>query len=398
MKTINVAVVGAGGWIGSVHSECYARLQNTLPDVHVVLHTAVDVVEDNVRKVAAQYGFLHATTDYRYAINNSDIQIIDICCNNNFHRQIAIEAAKAKKHVLCEKPLAMNTADAYDMVEAASLNGIVNGCNLIHRKYPGIVFIKQLLDEGKLGKPYYMKAYIEQDSHADPMDMHAWLFNKAKAGGGSIATNGTHIIDLCRFFMGDFAEVSAISETFIKERPMFRSDQIGKASSLSFTGYTADTAADEKMKVDVDDATGVLVRFQNGGFGVLMSSWAKQGTRHNVGFEIIGSKGTAAFDTERLNEVRLYLNEGGTRDRIGYTTIIMGNEHPYGLLNNMKTGHGIGGKDVFAIMIREFVEAVTVGKPMSPNFYDGYVTVKYLKAIQKAAEEHRWVNPEDEGI
>ena len=396
MKTLNVAVIGAGGWIGSVHAECYARLGTMIPDVRVVLHTAVDVVEENVKKVAQQLGFLHYTTDYRDAVKDPEIDIIDICCNNNFHKEIAIAAANAGKHVMCEKPLTMDEADALEMLKAAEENHIVNGCNLVYRTYPGVAFIKQLIDEGKLGTPYYIKALIEQDSHSDPLDMHAWLFNRAKAGGGTIVTNGTHPIDLCRYLMGDYAEVCAISETFIKERPKFDPSQIGMAGSRTFIEKRPDIVAGETEKVDVDDATGALIRFENGGFGLLVSSWVKQGTRHNVGFEVVGSRGSAIFNTERLNEVQLYLNEGSEdRTRIGYTTIFLGNEHPYGELTNMKSGTGIGGKDVFAYALKDFVECVAEGKKASPDFYDGYVALRYMKRIQQSADEHRWVSAEE---
>lgn len=394
MRTINIAVVGAAGWIGSVHAECYARLNTIIPDAKVVLHTAVDVVEENARKIAGQLNFLKYTTDYHDAVNDPEVDIIDICCNNNFHKEIAIQAANAGKHVFCEKPLAMTEEDALEMVEAAERNGIVNGCNLVYRKYPGIAFIKNLIGEGRLGELYYMKALIEQDSHSDPLDMHAWLFNRAKAGGGTIVTNGTHPIDLCRYLMGDYAEVSAISETFIKERPRFDPAQIGMAGSRTFIEKRPDIIAGEKETVDVDDATAALIRFRNGGFGVLLSTWAKQGTRHNVGIEVVGSKGSAIFNTERLNEVQLYINDTGDRSCIGFTTIFLGNEHPYGELTNMKSGTGIGGKDVFTIAMKDFVESVLMNKPMSPSFHDGYVAVRYLKRIQQAADEHRWVSAE----
>ncbi len=394
MKTVNVAVIGAAGWIGSVHAECYARLNTMIPHAKVVLHTAVDVVEENAKKIADQLGFLKYTTDYHDAVNDPEVDIIDICCNNNFHKEIAIQAANAGKHVFCEKPLAMTEADALEMVECVKKNGVVNGCNLVYRKYPGVAFIKNLIDEGKLGKLYYIKALIEQDSHSDPKDMHAWLFNRAKAGGGTIVTNGTHPIDLCRYLMGDYEEVSAISETFIKERPKFDPSQIGMAGSRTFIEKRPDIIEGEMEKVDVDDATAALIKFKNGGIGVLVSTWAKQGTRHNVGFEIVGSKGSAIFNTERLNEVQLYINETDDRTRIGYTTIFLGNEHPYGELINMKSGTGIGGKDVFAFSMKDFVECVLESKEMSPSFYDGYMAVKYLKRIQQAADEHRWVSAE----
>ncbi len=394
MKTLNVAIIGAAGWIGSVHAECYTRLNVLVPDAKVVLHTAVDVVEENAKKIAQQLNFLKYTTDYHDVINDPEVDIVDICCNNNFHKEIAIQAANAGKHVFCEKPLAMTESDAWEMVETAQRNHVINGCNLVYRKYPGVAFIKNLIEEGKLGKLYYIKILIEQDSHADPLDMHAWLFNRAKAGGGTIVTNGTHPIDLCRYLMGDYAEVCAVSETFIKERPKFDPSQIGMAGSRTFIEKRPDIIAGETEKVDVDDATAALIRFKEGGFGVLVSTWAKQGTRHNVGFEVVGSNGSAIFNTERLNEVQLYIHDHDDRSRIGYTTIFLGNEHPYGELTNMKSGSGIGGKDVFTIAMKDFVESVIAGKPMSPSFYDGYVAVRYLKRIQQSADEHRWVSAE----
>ena len=390
MKTLNVAVIGAAGWIGGVHSECLNRLKYMIPSVNIRLHTAVDVFENQVKDVARMYGFEHWSLDYSEVINNKEIDIIDICCNNNFHREIAVKAAAAGKAILCEKPLAMSVEDAQQMVDAVKKYNVINCCDFIYRKYPGVAYIKQMIDEGQLGEVYYIKAYFEQDSHFDPLDMHAWLFSKKKAGGGSIVTNGSHVIDICRYLMGDFVEVAANSQTYIKERPKVFSDQMSKANSQTFIKERP-KAMDEVMEnVDVDDVTSAMIRFKNGGMGVLLSSWLTQGKRHSMNFEIVCSNGTVCFDSQRLNEVRLC--EGGTaRDKIGFKDILIGNEHPYGAIFNLKTGMGIGAKESFTIMIKEFIEAVIQNKPMYPNFEDGLIACQYLQKIQQAAEESKWI-------
>jgi len=370
-KTVNVAVIGGAGWIGGVHSECYKRLALMMPDVDIELHTTVDVFEEPIKKAAQKYGFKYWSLDYNDVINNEEIDVVDICCSNDFHKEISIKAAEAGKHVLCEKPLAMNTKDAEEMYETVTRCNVTNMINFVYRKYPSIAYIREIISSGDIGRIYHVNCFFEQDFYADPEIPYNWHFKKAKAGGGALLTIAPHMIDTARYLIGDFAEATALGETFIKERKL--PGEEGKTDI-----------------VDVDDATAFMVKFKNGAIGTFMTSWVARGRKHHFEFEIAGSKGTIMFNSERMNEIRLAEVENDRRKE-GIKTILVGSEHPYGKEFNLKTGMGIGAKEAFTIQLGEFIQAVINKKQASPDFFDGLQAVKYTELIQEAADKKKWI-------
>ncbi|MDI6707353.1 MAG: Gfo/Idh/MocA family oxidoreductase, partial [Bacillota bacterium] len=148
MKSINIAVIGGAGWIGGVHSECYKRLALMMPDVNINLHTTIDVFEEPIKKAANKYGFKNWSLDFNDAVEDKEIDLIDICCSNDLHKEVSIKAAEAGKHVLCEKPLAMNTKDAEEMCSTVARCKVNNMINFVYRKYPSIAYVKEIISSG----------------------------------------------------------------------------------------------------------------------------------------------------------------------------------------------------------------------------------------------------------
>jgi len=371
MKRLNIAVIGAAGWIGGVHSECYNRLITSLSGVNVNLHTAVDIFEEPLKKAATRYGYDNWTTDFNDVINNEEIDVIDICCNNDFHKEITIKAAKKGKHVLCEKPLALKSEDAEEMYDVVKKYKVKHMINLVYRKYPSIAFIKEMVDSGDLGEITQFRCIFEQDCYADLNRQYNWHFKKEKAGGGALLTIAPHMIDLGRFLVSDFDEVTALSETFIKEMIL-----PGKEHKTDI--------------VDVDDATSFLVKFKNNAIGVFQTSWVTRGRKHHLEFELVGTKGTVLFNSERLNEIELAEIEEDKRKE-GFKTIFIGTEHPYGDIYNLKTGMGVGAKQAFTIQLGDFIDSIINDKEASPGFSEGVNVVRYTEALQESADNHRWV-------
>ena len=372
MKTLNVAVIGVG-WIGGVHCECYERLNSMMSGVRVCLHTVVDVIEPAAVAAKERFGFLKYSTDWHTVTDSDEIDIIDVCVDNMWHKDIVLAAVAGGKHVICEKPLATNLADAKEMVDKVQEAGLVNLINFNYRRVPALAQIKQLLDGGVLGTPYHIKGMFLQDfGFSSPM---SWRFQKEKAGAGSIVTMGAHIIDLGRFLMGEYAEVSALGATLIPERPVPGTDQVGQC--------------------DVDDAMTVLARFESGAIGMFMTSWVCCGRKHHCEVEIYCSKGSVRFNSERLNEYELFLNDEGHEPGLnGFRTVLVGAEGPYGDLFHLKTGMGIGIKESFTLQMRETLLAISEGRAATPDFSDGMVCEKVTEAIIKAADEHTWVKVE----
>ncbi|MEG1651839.1 MAG: Gfo/Idh/MocA family oxidoreductase, partial [Oscillospiraceae bacterium] len=284
MKTINIAVIGAG-WFGDVHSECFLRAQSMLPDVKVNLHTIVDICKPNAIKCMEKYGFRHYTDDWHEVVENPDINLIDVCTDNKFHREMSIAAIEHGKHVFCEKPLADRIDDAELMAETAKKADVINMVDFHYRKIPALAQLHDIIQEGQLGRIYHVKGMFLQDfGFGSPM---TWRFKKSESGGGSIVTMGAHVIDAVRYLVGEVDEVCSIGETFIDTRV------------YPDTGKT-DTC-------DVDDAMTVLLKFKNGAIGMLMTSWLCHGCKHHHELEIYGEKGSAKFNSERLNELELWL-------------------------------------------------------------------------------------------
>lgn len=367
MKKINVAVIGAG-WIGDVHCECYTRVIPMIQDAEVHLHTVADIYEPNAVKAKNKYRFERYVTDWREAVSNPEIDLIDVCVDNKFHKEIVVEALKNGKHVLCEKPLASSLEEAEYMTEEAQKSGLVNVIDFNYRKVPALAQIKQLIDDGTLGRIYHIKGMFLQDfGFTSPM---TWRFKKAQSGGGSIITMGAHVIDAVRFLAGEVEEVSAVGQTFINERE--------------------DPRTGQKDTCDVDDAMTVLLKFKNGAIGMLMTSWVSHGCKHHHEIEIYGEKGSARFNSERLNEIELFLEDGGSAIN-GKRNVLIGVGNPYGELFNLKTGMGIGIKESFTIQIRDTLLAIINHEQISPSFCDGLMAEKISSAIIKAADTHQWV-------
>ena len=244
VKKYNVALIGTG-FMGKAHSIATAVVPILFgAPVEIERKIIVDIDEELARDAAKQYGFAEYTTDWRDVINRPDVDIVDICTPNDTHAEIAIAAALAGKHVMCEKPMAMTVADAEKMQAAAQKTGVVTMVSYNYRHTPAIQMAKKLIDEGRIGKILSFRGYYLQDWGADPSTPLSWRFNKAKAGSGTLGDIGTHVIDAARLLVGEFASVNSIVKTFIAERPLPAGRFFGPAGQ----------ASSEKGQVDVDDA------------------------------------------------------------------------------------------------------------------------------------------------
>jgi len=372
-KTFNLAVIGVG-WIGEIHCECFKRLEEYIPGIKINLHTVVDVFEDRVKKIAEKYRFMQWDTDWRKVVRNKEIDIVSICTSNQFHKDIAIEAAKEGKHIICEKPLSNFLEDAEQLVEEVNKYNVKRIVNFNYRRIPAVQYIQELINNGRLGEIYHFKCFMAQD-WAMGSDVLAgdWHFKKAISGGGSSSMMGIHTLDMARFLIGDISEVLALKNTFIKERT---SNVNGKVI---------------RAKVDVDDSTAVLAKFKSGSIGTFLISWLVAGRKYHFEFEINGSKGSVIFNIERMNEIMYCDNDTNNRKEVGFKNILIGAEHKYGNLFSLKTGMGIGIKESFIIQFYEFLKGILADEKVSPDFNEGLEAQKILSAILISGEKNKWI-------
>ncbi len=334
-----------------------------------VMHTLCGIGPD-VAATAARYGWRNWTESWEAVVANPEIDAVAVCTPGNTHRAIAAAAARAGKHVLCEKPLALNAAESGEMLAAARQSGVRHMVNFNYRRLPAVNLAKQLIEEGRLGTLYTFRATYYQDWPLDPAFPFLWRMDKSVAGAGSMADKGSHIVDLARFLVGDFAEVAATSEIFVKQR----------------------LEGGVPREVTTDDAAAFVARFHNGALGVFATSRMAAGHKNALGFEVNGSRGSVIFDLERLNELQVYFTSD-PREAQGFRTVMVTqSEHKY-IQSWWPPGHIIGWEHTFVHQYYEFLNAIAAGEGGSPSFEDGHRAQQVLDAIERAAAEKRWVAP-----
>jgi predicted dehydrogenase len=301
-------------------------------------------------------------------VNDPDIQVFDNGAPNHLHAEPCIAAARAGKHIICEKPLGRTAAEAKQMWEAARQAGIVHMCAFNYRFVPAIRLAREIIQAGRLGRIYHFRARYLQEWITDPAFPMVWRMDAETAGTGAIGDLGTHIIDIARFLVGEPATISANTATFIPERP---------------------TAEGGTGRVTVDDAFAATLTFANGAIGTLEATRFARGRRNHQALEINGEKGSLAFNMERLNELEVYLPEEETsRDGQGFRQVLVTEStHPF-YDAWWPQGHIIGWEHTFVHEIKHFFDAVTSGKPVAPegaNFEDGYRASVVADAIVESA-------------
>lgn len=320
--------------------------------------------EAALQQAADVMGFASIETDWHALVERDDIDVVDIVTPNNLHAEIAVAAAKAGKHVICEKPLAMTVAEAETMLHAVKTAGVSNLLCHNYRFAPAVQLAKRLIASGRLGRIFHFRAQYLQDWIMDPAAPMVWRLRKDVTGSGALGDIGAHIIDLARFLVGEFHSVSGMLHTFVEERP---------------GGH-----------VDVDDATAFLARFENGAMGVFEATRFAGGNRNGNRFEVNGEKGSIRWNLEDMNWLEVYFQEDepglqGFR-RIHCTE----EEHPYAGAY-WPSGHIIGYEHTFINLFKSFVDGFGQGTPTSPDFEDGLRNQKVLAAVEQSAAQQSWI-------
>ena len=372
MAHLNVALIGYA-FMGRAHSNAYRQVgrfftPKYLPRMKVLCGRT----PAGVTAAAEQLGWEETATDWRDVVRRKDIDIVDIATPGDSHAEIAIEAAKAGKVVLCEKPLANTVKEAQKMLAAATKAGVIHMICHNYRRAPAVMLARQLIEEGKLGRLYHFRGTYLQDWVADPSVPLVWRLRKEAAGSGALGDIASHSLDLARFLVGEITEVTGALETFVKERPLPENPK-------------------KKGKVTVDDASASVVRFDNGALGTIEASRFATGRKNYNRFEINGSKGSLVFNLERMNELDVYLT-GDDPAVQGFHNVMVTNgaSHPY-FSHWWPEGHIIGYEHTFIHTVYDLLEAIAKNKVPTPNFEDGVRNQKVLAAMEKAAVTRRWV-------
>lgn len=383
MEKLNVGLIGAG-FMGKAHSLAYAAMPMffwpapALP----VRRTIAEATESLAEEASRRFGFEKHTGDWREVVEDPEIDIVDIATPNHLHAQVAIAAAKAGKHIISEKPLARTSEEAKEMYEAVKDTGIVHMVAFNYRRTPAVALAKKFIEEGAIGRITNFRGTYLQDWSADPNSPLSWRFQKKIAGSGALGDIATHVIDLARYLVGDFAQVNSLLSTFIAERPL----QSGAADALgNVLGGDGPRGA-----VDVDDEVMTMIRFVNGAVGSIEATRNGYGRNNFITFEIHGTEGSIFFNYERRDELQVcFASDRG--DRRGFRTIYTGPAHPNGGALWPIPALGIGYGETKIIEAHDFFTAIVEGGTVSPNFADGYQIALIDDAIVESAEAGQWV-------
>lgn len=384
MKKLNIGLIGAG-FMAKAHSIAYAGMPMFFwpaPAIPVK-KLLVDINEEVARDSAMKLGFESYDTDWRKIIDDPEIDIVDICTPNNVHAEIAIAAAKAGKHILCEKPLSLTVSEAKEMYEAARDNHVTTMVAFNYRRTPAVQLAKKYIDEGAIGKILDFRGTYLQDWSADPNSPLSWRFQKDICGSGALGDIGTHVVDMLRFLVGEFDSVNAHTATYISSRPV----QSGLADNLGTVKGSDDLP---RKPVDVDDQCCFMVQCKNGAFGTIEATRNAWGRNNYITFEIHGTEGSLFFNYERRDELQVCFAKDGD-DRRGFRTVYTGPAHPYGNGLWPIPALGIGYTETKIIETYDFIKAITEGEQPSPNFRDGYAIELISDAILRSARTHQWI-------
>lgn len=386
MSEIGVGLVGYK-FMGRAHSNAYRQVPHFFdvdPSPRMVAICGRD--EASVRNAAENLGWEGYETDYEALIARPDIQLIDVSTPGDTHKDVVLAALKAGKHVICEKPLANNLAEAREMLEAANAAGTVAVVNYNYRRVPAVQLAKKLIDDGVIGEVRHWRAVYLQDWINDPEFPLVWRLQKEHAGSGALGDIAAHITDLGMFLLGPIDEVVGTLSTFIKRRKVATAE--GEGAGL------AAASGDEYGDVTVDDSTTFLANFASGATGTFEATRLAPGRRNYNSFEINGSKGSITFNLERLNELQLYLVDDPTGIQ-GFRTIsVTEGVHPYAGAW-WPAGHPIGYEHTFVHAVKDLLDGIG-GKSDSPgpSFAEGFAVQAVLDAVERSDAEHAWTKPE----
>jgi predicted dehydrogenase len=333
--------------------------------------------EAPLRAFAEKWGWKHIETDWRKVVSRDDVDVVDISVPQYLHHDVAVAAARAGKHIFCEKPLALSVADAEDMLRVAEQAGVRHYLNHNYRRCPAVRLARRLIDEGAIGRIFHWRAAYQQDWIVDPNFPLTWHLQKETAGSGPHGDLNSHSVDLAHYLVGEIRTVSCLTTQFIRERPL-----PGKGAATFSAGEEA--AAQKTGAVTVEDSSLMMVEFDSGAVGSFEATRFATGRKNHNTFEIYGSEGSLAFDLERMNELQFYSRRDPEHAR-GFRTIIATEScHPY-VAHWWPPGHIIGYEHGFVHAVADFIDAIERGTAIEPNFGDGVRCMKVLEAGLRSA-------------
>jgi len=370
VREIRIGLIGAG-FMGRAHTIAYREVGAVfeLPAVPV-LEFIAEIDARAAKAAARKLGFRRATDDWRQLVQDSAVDLVDITAPTAAHREIAIAALTAGKHVYCEKPLAVTAAEARGLTARAAKTDAVTMVGFNYLKNPIQILAREIIASGEIGDIIDFRGIHAEDYMMNPDAAMTWRCS-GPLGSGVVADLGSHIISLARYLVGPIESVCGTLDTIVRQRP-------------------AAPGARRRQRVRSDDQARFLVRFANGSGGTIEASWVSSGRKMQLAYEIAGTKGSLAFTQERMNELRLY-SAGQKPGREGYKTIATDSNHPpYGAFCPAP-GHQLGFNDMKVIEVRDLLLAVACKSKAWPDFREAWEIQRVIDAVIRSDAGRRWI-------
>jgi predicted dehydrogenase len=382
-RRVRTAIVG-GGAIAKAHAVGLRAVASYFGDERLDAEVAVlvDMDADAAAASADRLGVPRWTTDLDAVLSDDAIDAVTIATPNDTHEPLAVAAVEAGKSVLCEKPLAHTIESGRTMVEAAARTGAVNLVNFNYRRLPALAHLRRLIESGELGEITGFRGLFLQDWALDANIPGSWKFRRERAGGGPVHAVGCHVIDLALHLVGDVAEVVGLTAIHHRARP---------AMTGRSTFAPADHAQGPDVEVDTDDVASALLRFSGGAIGTLSTSRTTPGYKNHCHLEVDGTRGSAIFDYERMNELQVCTP---SRSPDGFARVVMGPGQDGGTFW-ASAGLGTGFAESMALQMRDLVRGATgVGvSDDAPTFADGLRAQQVAAAVLASADSGVWTAP-----
>lgn len=360
-QPVRIGVIGGG--FGVQHLQGFGVTENA----EVVAFC--QRTRDKAEAMAGEFGVAHVYTDYRELLSHNGLDAVSIVAPPHLHAEITAAALERGLHVLCEKPLAMNAAEAGAMLEQAEAAGRVHMTAFNHRHIPALAYMKELMDAGYVGdRVYHVESRWFSENRAAPGLTHYWRHRRELAGFGVLGDIGVHVVDRIHWLVGEFESVWGHADTFIAERP----DEGGTP-----------------RPVTVDDSFTLMARLGGGASACIrLSAVARKSNYQSL--EIYGDAGMLRFTVDRNVEGWIRGQLWGARgDTRSPAPLEVPESYTRGLDDS--DPQRAQGEFIFAKLTRDFVDTIRNGTPAAPSFADGLAAQRVLDAALGAAEEGQWV-------
>lgn len=385
MTEVRVAVLGGSGWMGKVHTMAYQTFPHFLGTSGGTARV-VAIVEANpaaANDLSRRAPGAKILQDWKEAINDPEVDLVDICLPDSLHYEVAKAALLAGKHVYCEKPLADTAAEARELADIAREKGLITRVGHAFPRNPVHDLAKEIIDTGEIGDIKMFKGCQHIDMYGDPLAPYMWRADGKLAPTGIVGDTGSHVFSFMEFLVGRVTSLIADNLILTPKRPVV--EGLGYGEKMALTG-------DEKWaEITNPDATNLLCRFENGAAGIVDFSRVATGRKFMQTYEIYGTKGSIVYNYDEVNRLRFYSGDDKT-GRAGFREIDVGPENATFRSFLPLPNFALGYNESKIIEASEVVRAITTKTPMWPTFENGHHICQIVDACMESSRARRWVD------